>query len=76
MDEQMAFQDFLELTLSDFRLRYKSEFSTNKELNQFIRKLKNDPPLLDREVGKGNISHIRKYKASRDKEIFIRDRHP
>jgi|13_taG_2_1085334.scaffolds.fasta_scaffold01956_2 Mor family transcriptional regulator len=73
MDEQLAFQDFLELTLSDFRLRYKSEFSTNKELNQFIRKLKNDPPLLDREVGKGNISHIRKYKASRDKEIFIRD---
>ena len=73
IDEQEAFQDFLELTVQDFRLRYKPKFSSNKKFNTFTRKLREDPPLLDREVGKGNISHVRKFRAARDKDKFIRE---
>ena len=74
VDEQEALQDFFTLTLKDFRLRYKPQLNdSNKEMNNFIRKLRNDPPLLDREVGKGNVSHVRKFKASSNKDKFFRD---
>ena len=52
IDEQEAFQDYLELTLPDFRLRYLQKIGSNKKLNHFIRRLRETPPVLDRDVFK------------------------